>query len=231
MSKTIIRDNLQLIRHRIEETCRECGRKPAEVEVMAVCKGQDAKTIRTVYECGLHLLGENRQQEGETHMQSLAGLDIRWHFIGRLQKNKINRILTQYQFIQSVDSIKVLEHIHKRVEKPLDVFIEINIGEEKNKAGFTVDGLKKALTYIAQLNRVRITGLMAMPPFLEEVEATRPYFSRLRELRDGIARLHIANIPVHHLSMGMSRDYPLAVAEGATLVRIGSALFGPRRPS
>ena len=156
--------------------------------------------------------------------------DIEWHFIGRLQKNKINKILTLFRLIESVDGVKTLEHIHKRVDDPVEVFIEVNIGEEKSKSGFTIDGLKKAIPYIANLNKVNVSGLMAVPPYFEDAEKSRPYFARLRELQGDINRMAIANMKIAHLSMGMSHDYEVAVEEGATLVRIGTALFGRRKP-
>ena len=177
---------------------------------------------------GVRLLGENKVQEAENHMRQLADSDIDWHFIGKLQKNKINKLLSTFHLIESVDGVKSLEHIHKRVDTPVEVFIEINIGEEKNKSGFTIEGLKKAMPYIANLNKMIITGLMAVPPYFEDTEKVRPYFSRLRELKDEINRMAIANLKISHLSMGMSHDYEVAVEEGATIVRIGTALFGRR---
>ncbi len=228
MSNPTVQENLQQIRHRLSEACRRSGRQAADVELLAVCKGQDAFRIREAYDGGVRLMGENRQQEGEEHMRRLAGLDIGWHFIGRLQKNKINRVLAQYRLLQTVDGVKTAEHIHQRAAGPVDVFVEINIGEEPNKAGFTVSGLHQALGHLAQLGNVRIGGLMTVPPYLDDVAATRPYFRRLRELRDEINAREIPTISIRHLSMGMSRDFDLAVEEGATMVRIGSALFGAR---
>jgi len=163
-------------------------------------------------------------------MRHFPEKSIEWHFIGNLQKNKINRILNTFRLIESVDGVKTLEHIHKRVDKPAEVFIEINIGEEKSKSGFTIEGLKKAIPYIASLNKTIVAGLMTVPPYFEDTEKSRPYFARLRELGEEINRAGVANIRVAHLSMGMSHDYEVAVEEGATLLRIGTALFGRRKP-
>jgi pyridoxal phosphate enzyme (YggS family) len=225
-----IAENLELIKDNIEKACRRCQRDPRQVRILAVCKDQGPEKIRQVLDLGIRLLGENKSQEAEAHMRHFPGEKIEWHFIGKLQKNKINRILTLFRLIESVDGVKSLEHLHKRVDEPVEVFIEINIGEEKNKSGFTSEGLKKAIPYIASLNKVAVTGLMAVPPYFEDAEKIRPYFARLRELRDDINRMAIANVKLVHLSMGMSHDYEAAVEEGATLVRIGAAIFGRRKP-
>jgi len=134
-----------------------------------------------------------------------------------------------FHFIESVDGVKSLEHIHKRVDDPIEVFIEVNIAEEKSKSGFTIEGLKKAIPYISNLNKVTVSGLMAIPPYFEDAEKVRPYFSRLRELQNTINGMTIPNLKISHLSMGMSHDYEMAVEEGATIVRIGTALFGRRK--
>jgi hypothetical protein len=223
-----IRENLELIRQNIEKACLRAKRDPRQVQIMAVCKDQSAKKIRQVYDLGVRLFGENKTQEAEAHMHQFPGTDISWHFIGKLQKNKINKLLTIFQLIESVDGVKSLEHIHKRVDEPVELFIEINIGEEKSKSGFTIEGLKKALPYISNLNKVSVSGLMAIPPYFEDPEKVRPYFSQLRELKSAINQMATANLNISHLSMGMSHDYEVAVEEGATIVRIGTALFGKR---
>jgi len=221
-----VKENYQLIRSNIERACRRVKRSPDQVQVLAVCKDQPPEKIIEAYGCGIRLLGENRVQEAESHMRLLSGCPVRWHFIGRLQKNKLNKVITAFDLVQSVDGVKTLEHIHKRIERELEVFLEINIGEEASKSGFTVDGLKKAMNYVANLNRVRVTGLMIIPPPADDLDKMRPYFSRLRRLQDEINAWGIANLRIVHLSMGMSHDYEVAVEEGATMVRIGSALFG-----
>jgi pyridoxal phosphate enzyme (YggS family) len=223
-----IRENLELIKQNIEKACQRVKRDPRQVQVVAVCKDQSAKKIKQVYDLGIRLLGESKTQEAEIHMQQLIDSDITWHFIGKLQKNKINKLLSIFNLIESVDGVKSLEHIHKRVDEPVELFIEINIGEEKSKSGFTIEGLKKALPYISNLNKVIISGLMAIPPYFEDPEKGRPYFSQLRELKNTINQMGTANLQISHLSMGMSHDYEVAVEEGATIVRIGTALFGRR---
>jgi hypothetical protein len=223
-----IRDNYQKIKENITKACQRVGRDPSEVTIMGVAKAQPSEKIKEAHECGIHMIGENKTQEAEVHQAEQKDLDIQWHFIGKLQKNKINRILRNFDFIQSVDGVKSLEHIHKRVSDVIEVFIEINIGDEKNKSGFTVDGLKKALNYIATLDRVKITGLMTIPPVGDDPEDVRPYFRMVRELKDEINGMKLSNFDIKHLSMGMTSDYEIAVEEGATIVRIGTALFGRR---
>jgi pyridoxal phosphate enzyme (YggS family) len=193
-----------------------------------VCKSQPVQKISELQACGVRLMGENRIQEAEIHQQQLSGLDIEWHFIGRLQKNKINKILKNFHFIQSVDGVKSLEHINKRVDEDTEVFIEINIGDEVNKSGFTVEGLKKALEYISHLNRIRITGLMTIPPYFEDSECVRPYFRKMMKLKLELNEMRLPNFNINDLSMGMSDDYEIAIEEGSTLLRIGTALFGRR---
>jgi pyridoxal phosphate enzyme (YggS family) len=225
-----IKENFELIQNNIEKACLRAKRDPQQVQILAVCKDQGLEKIRQVLDQGIRLLGENKTQEAELHMQHFAGAEIDWHFIGKLQKNKINKILAMFHFIESVDGVKSLEHIHKRVDDAVEVFIEVNIAEEKSKSGFTIEGLKKAIPYVSNLNKVNVSGLMAIPPYFEDAEKVRPYFSRLRELQNSINQMAIPNLKISHLSMGMSHDYEVAVEEGATIVRIGTALFGKRKP-
>ena len=223
-----IKDSYNQIRDQIERTCSRIGRNSSDIQLLGVCKDQPIENIIEAYECGINRLGENRVQEAELHMSQLESFDIEWHFIGKLQKNKINRILKSFHTVQSVDGVKALEHIQKRITEPRDVFIEINIADEKNKSGFTVDGLKKALNYISQLIRIRIVGLMTLPPFCDDPEDSRPFFSQMRTLQQEINEQKFDNINIRHLSMGMSHDYDIAIEEGATIIRIGTALFGRR---
>ena len=223
-----ISENYQKIMENVKRACQRVKRNASEVQLMGVAKNQPSEKIREAYECGLKLIGENKTQEAEQHQEELSELPIKWHFIGKLQKNKINRILKGFDFIQSVDGVKSLEHIHKRVAKRTDVFIEINIGDEKNKSGFTIDGLMKALNYISLLDRVRISGLMTIPPLCDDPEDMRTYFRKVRDLKDELNGKKLPTFNIKHLSMGMSNDYEVAIEEGATIIRIGTALFGRR---
>ena len=223
-----VKDNYEKIMETIQRACQRVDRNASEVKILGVAKDHSSEQIKEAHKCGLKLVGENKTQEAEIHRAELESLDITWHFIGKLQKNKINRILRSFDFIESVDGVKSLEHIHKRVTEIIEVFIEINIGEEKNKSGFTVDGLMKALNYISLLDRVKITGLMILPPYSDDPEEVRPYFKQVRQLKDKLNGLKLKNFDIQHLSMGMSDDYEVAIEEGATIVRLGTALFGRR---
>ena len=223
-----IKQNYDKILANIERACNRAKRDPKQIKILGVCKNQSSDKLIEAYDSGLRFFGENKTQEAEEHQAALEGKEIKWHFIGKLQKNKINRVLKSFDFIESVDSVKSLEHIHKRVDEEIETFIEINIGEEKNKSGFTIDGLKKALNYISMLNRVKIVGLMTIPPFDEDPEIMRPYFKKMNDLKDEINGLGLDNFDIRDLSMGMSNDYEVALEEGATIIRIGTALFGRR---
>ncbi len=223
-----IKQNYEKILNNVERICDRTKRDPKQIKILGVCKNQPAEKLIEAYECGVRYFGENKTQEAEEHQAALEGKDVTWHFIGKLQKNKINRVLKGFDFIESVDSVKSLEHIHKRVDNEIETFIEINIGEEKNKSGFTIDGLKKALNYISMLNRVKVVGLMTIPPFDDDPEIMRPYFTKMRELKDEINGFGLDNFKIRDLSMGMSNDYEVALEEGATILRIGTALFGRR---
>ena len=223
-----IKQNYDKILSNVEKACKRAKRDPKQVKILGVCKSQPSDKLIEAYDAGIRFFGENKTQEAEEHQAAPDEREITWHFIGKLQKNKINRVLKSFDFIESVDSVKSLEHIHKRVDEEIETFIEINIGEEKNKSGFTIDGLKKALNYISMLNRVKIVGLMTIPPFDEDPEIMRPYFKKINELKDEINGLGLDNFDIRDLSMGMSNDYEVALEEGATIIRIGTALFGRR---
>lgn len=223
-----VSENLRLIHQRIDAACLRAKRSPAEVRLMGVVKEQNPASIREAYSTGLRLFGENRTQEADVHQVELADLDIEWHFIGKLQKNKINKVLRSFSLIQTVDGVKNIEHIQKRISEPVAVFLEVNVGDEKNKSGFTIEGLRKAIPYISTMNRVVIKGLMAIPPFSEDPEESRPFFRCLKSLADEINEKRLPSVRIEHLSMGMSHDFEVAVEEGATMVRIGTALFGRR---
>ena len=223
-----VKENYKRIFDRIEKACNRSKRDIDDVRILAVCKNQPIERIIEAKEVGLKLFGENKTQEAEEHREVINSDGIEWHFIGKLQKNKINKILNSFDFIESVDSVKSIEHIHKRVDRETEVFIEINIADEKSKSGFTIEGLRKALNYISMLNRVKIVGLMCIPPFNDDPEFSRSYFTELKNLQNEINSMNLKNFEIRELSMGMSNDYEVAVEEGATIVRIGTALFGRR---
>lgn len=208
--------------HAIQEEVAAAARQ-RPVKIIGASKTVSPDRIREAYEAGLRFFGENRIQEAIPKIQALPG-DIEWHFIGHLQSNKVRDAVTYFSCIQSVDSARLLRKIDQessRQEKRLSVLIEINLGGEESKHGLDPEMLDALMKGSAGLQGVDIKGLMAIPPFFEDPEKVRPYFRRLRELAYAFPQLS-------ELSMGMSHDYIVAIQEGATMVRIGTALFGER---
>jgi hypothetical protein len=228
-------ERLAAIRGRIEDACRRAGRPAGSVTLVGASKTQPAAALAAAFQAGLGVFGENRVQEGLAKSRELGpGLAGRmeWHLIGPLQSNKVRAALDLFHTIHSIDRLAVAEAIDREAgARGLAVsgFLEINLGGEGTKHGFPLEGLAEAIQPLAHLQYLRIAGLMAIPPQGDTPEASRPWFRRLRELRDDLAaRPEWAGFP-GWLSMGMSDDYAVAVEEGATHVRVGTALFGPRR--
>ena len=199
-----------------------------KVKVIAVSKTQPGAKLREAYEAGVRVFGENRIQEAIPKIQELSSLPVEWHFIGHLQTNKSRDAVRFFSWIHSIDSIKLLHHIEKEAAKQskrMSLLLEINLGGEESKSGTTEKDLPELLQEGKDLTWGRIRGLMTIPPFLEDVEKVRPYFQRLRGLRD---QYRPEYPELTELSMGMSHDYVVAIEEGATLIRIGTALFGER---
>ena len=229
-----IPDNLASIRERINEAATRTGKNPADVKLMAVSKTFPAEAIRQAYEAGQRLFGENRVQEfaGKTEsLRDLAGLEM--HLIGHLQSNKSRKAAELFAAIDSVDSLKLAERLNTsamELGKRLPVLIEINIGGEDVKAGVALDSakLEDLLASASRFTNLQICGLMTVPPFTDDPEGARPFFRRLRELRDQIAARNLPGINMDELSMGMSHDFEVAIEEGSTCVRLGTAIFGAR---
>ncbi len=224
----LIHDNLSLVKSKIAEAAQRVHRKPEDVELIAVSKTFPADVIREAVEAGHRLFGENRVQELLGKIADLPP-DLRWHLIGHLQSNKVRKILPVVEAIHSVDSLALACDIN-RVASELGLFpkvyLEVNVAGEATKHGFAPDTVEAALEDLLKLDRLQIEGLMCVPPISEKAEDSRRYFVLLRELRDRLAK--VAGVPFSGLSMGMSGDYTVAVEEGATLVRVGSAIFGGR---
>jgi hypothetical protein len=223
-TSTDIRANLERVQAVIAAACRRAGRSPDGVLLIAVSKTMPAERVKAAVEAGAAALGENRVQEAKDKIEAL-GHPVPWHLIGHLQTNKAKDAVQLFDCIQSVDRLDLAKEINRRAEaagRTVDALVEVNLGEESQKGGARPDEVKALLEAIAALGRVRVRGLMAIPPASADPEATRPHFRRLRALRD-LAGLE-------HLSMGMSADYAVAVEEGATIVRVGTAIFGPRAP-
>jgi PLP dependent protein len=218
------------IRERIAGACRRAGRDPGGVTLVGASKTQPVEALEAAWRAGLRVFGENRVQEGVAK-SALLPAEIEWHLIGPLQSNKVKTALDVFRAIHSVDRPKIAEALEKEAAaRGLTVpgFVEVNLGEEPSKHGFSPRGLAEAVRPLAGLQHLRIVGLMAIPPFGESPEDSRTWFRRLRELRDELAaRPEWQGFP-GGLSMGMSDDFEVAVEEGATHVRVGTALFGPR---
>jgi pyridoxal phosphate enzyme (YggS family) len=224
-------ENIAKVQERIAAACVRVGRKPEEVRLIAISKTFPAERVRQAYEAGLRDFGENRVQEAMAKRPALSDLAITWHLVGHLQTNKAKPARELFQWIHSVDSLHLAEKLDKvalsRAEK-LPVLIEVNLGGEATKTGAqssAVVGLAQALS---RLETLELRGLMVIPPFLEEAEMVRPYFRRLRELAKEVAARNLPNVSMQELSMGMSHDFEVAIEEGATMVRIGTAIFGAR---
>ena len=221
-------ENLEKIQQRIRSACDRCDREPNSVTLLAVTKSQPPETVRAAADLGLTLFGENKVQEAKAKIPLCPGR-LRWHFIGHLQSNKCRDAVELFEMVQSVDSLSLAQEISKRADqaaKTMPVLLEVNVAGETSKFGYPPERLLAELEKINAQQRIEIHGLMTVPPWSAEPEKTRPHFQRLRELKERAER--VLGAPLPHLSMGMSGDFDVAIEEGATMVRIGTALFGPR---
>jgi pyridoxal phosphate enzyme (YggS family) len=229
-----IADNVAEIRKRIAAAARRVGRNADDIVLMGVSKTFPADAVREAYAAGIRVFGENRVQEFAEKFPAIAHLpDAEWHLIGHLQSNKTGRATELFDAVDSVDSLRLAERLDAAAAtlgKKLRVLIEINVGGEAAKAGLpaTSPELEAILQAALRLEHLEIRGLMAIPPFVEDVEEARPYFRELREIRDKIAARGLSGVGMSVLSMGMSHDFETAVQEGSTCVRIGTGIFGTR---
>lgn len=227
-----IAQNIASVRERIERAVRRANRSPESVRLVAVSKTVEAQRIRDACAAGLREFGENRVQEAAAKKPALADLAIRWHMVGHLQSNKAQKAAELFDEIQSVDSLPLAEKLDHAVEKTgrerLPILVQVRMGGEPTKSGVEDKELLSLARGIARLEHLAIQGLMSIPPFFEDPEQARPYFRRLRELAGELAGAGIAGMSTQELSMGMSHDFEVAIEEGATIVRIGTAIFGQR---
>jgi PLP dependent protein len=226
-----IRDNLLRVQERIGAAARKVGRRSDEITLIGVSKTQPAEAIRAAYEAGLRHFGENRVQEWEGKRVMLGDLQANWHLIGHLQSNKAARAAGLFHSVDSVDDLALAQRLERaRGEQAsgakLRILIEVRVEEEQSKSGVKPEEAAALARKLAELAHLELAGLMCIPPFLEEPAKVRPYFRRLRELRDSLAPQIGRDLPV--LSMGMSHDFEIAIEEGATEVRVGAAIFGSR---
>jgi hypothetical protein len=229
-----IAENLARVRERIDAAARRAGRRSEDIALMAVSKTFPAQRIREAYDAGLRLFGENRVQELGGKTNSLRDLhNAEWHLIGHLQSNKAARAVELFAGVDSVDSLRLAQKLNASAQqfgKKLEVLIEINVGGEAAKSGVAPDSreLEDLLSAARELDHLEFRGLMTVPPFTEDPLHARPYFLRLRELRDQIAARRLPTGDMNALSMGMSHDFEVAIEEGSTCVRVGTAIFGTR---
>ncbi|MGW8312970.1 MAG: YggS family pyridoxal phosphate-dependent enzyme [Desulfuromonadales bacterium] len=222
--------NIVEIQQRIAAVCRKCGRDPGHVRLVAVSKKKPAAAIEAAVGAGQGLFGESYVQECVAKIDAVQS-SAEWHFIGALQSNKVKYLRGKVSMIHSVDRLSLAAEIDRQWGKDnacVDVLIQVNLGEEASKSGTMADQAIELVRQIAPMRHVSIKGLMALPPWEEDPEAVRPYFRQLRQLAGQIASLQLPNVSMRELSMGMSHDFEVAIEEGATLVRIGTAIFGER---
>ncbi len=226
----MVKENLEEVKKRIFKACKRAGRNPEEVTLIAVSKTKPADMITEAYNSGARDFGENKVQELTEKCLILPG-DIRWHMIGHLQRNKVKQVVGMTALIHSVDSIRLAEQIQEEAAKKnvtVDILLEVNVAKEESKFGFNLDEAESAISEIATFQHVKIKGLMTIAPFVENPEENRPVFQKLNQLYIDMQRKNIDNVNMTVLSMGMTGDYEVAIEEGATLVRVGTGIFGTR---
>jgi len=223
-----IRENLLKVKERIRRAAQRSKRDPSEIKLVAVSKTVEAACIKEAIEAGVSILGENYVQEAKRKIEEI-GRSVAWHFIGHLQSNKAKYVVYLFDMIHSLDNIPLAEELSRRAEQAdrmIKVLIEINLSGEATKFGTDEGEILNLARRILQLSHLSLEGLMTMPPYFDSPEMSRPYYVKLRELKERLVR---EGIPMKELSMGMSNDFEIAIEEGATYVRVGTAIFGPRK--
>lgn len=226
-----ITENLAVIKQRIQRACLRANRDPAQVKLIGVSKTVPADRVREGIQAGVTLLGENYVQEAQEKIAQLQGLGASWHFIGHLQSNKARVAVDLFDLIHTVDRNSLAKELNRRAEQTgrrLDVLLEVNVGEEASKSGASQQDLVALFRYASSLDGLAVRGLMALPPYLEDPEQVRPYFQQMRVLLDRLRQDAARPEQLSELSMGMSHDFEVAIEEGATFIRVGTALFGER---
>jgi pyridoxal phosphate enzyme (YggS family) len=223
--------NYRGILDRITAAAEKVRRDPGAVRLLAAAKSQSVEAIRAALAAGVTLVGENYVQEAADKKKQISA-SIEWHMIGHLQRNKARAALDLFDLVESLDNLALARELDKegaKRDKTIRAFVEVNLGGEASKSGVAQEQVHALMEALSELSHLSIEGLMTVPPFRENLEDVRPYFRALRELRDSLAGLHLPNVELKELSMGMTHDFTVAIEEGATIVRIGTALFGPRK--
>jgi pyridoxal phosphate enzyme (YggS family) len=228
---TQIADNIRTIRNRMAAAAARAGRDPAGIRLMAVSKTVEPERIRQAIDAGVGLLGENYVQEAREKIPAV-GQAVQWHMIGHLQTNKVKYVVTLFDWIHSVDRLELAQELSRRAGqhgRVLNVLIEINVSGEASKNGARPADVLELARQVAALPNLSVRGLMTMPPYSDDPENSRPYFVALRRLRDELAAAALPGVAMAELSMGMTDDFEVAIEEGATIIRVGRAIFGERR--
>ncbi len=226
----MLSDNLHEVQENIRKACERSGRNPEDVTLIAVSKTKPVSDIEQIYAAGIREFGENKVQEMNDKQKVLPG-DINWHMIGHLQRNKVKYIVDNVAMIHSVDSVRLAEEISKEAVKKnvtVDILVEVNVAKEESKFGLYTEDVRQFVEQISKLPGINIKGLMTSAPFVDNPEDNRQYFRKLKDLSVDINAKNIDNVHMDFLSMGMTNDYVVAVEEGATHVRVGTAIFGHR---
>jgi pyridoxal phosphate enzyme (YggS family) len=227
-----LKQRLEQVRERIRKVCESCNRDADSVRLVVVSKTIPAGTVKEAIESGVRILGENYVQEAREKFDALIQYPVSWHFIGHLQSNKTKYAVRLFDLIHSVDSLKLARELDKqakKVDKIQQILVQVNISEEDTKSGITADEAPRLISEISELENLSIRGLMTMPPYFYQPEKVKPFFAALRKLRDQVKERSLTNVSMEELSMGMTGDFEVAIEEGATLVRIGTAIFGERK--
>jgi pyridoxal phosphate enzyme (YggS family) len=227
-----LKDRLEQVNARIKKAADACRRPLDSIRLIAVSKTMPTEVVKKAIEAGVMDLGENYIQEAREKINTLATANVNWHFIGHLQSNKAKYAVRLFDLIHSVDSFKLARELNKHAQKNnkiQSILVQVNVAQEDSKSGVYVEDTIALIRDISQLENVAVKGLMTMPPYFNAPEKTRPFFAALRSLQDQIKEAGIPNIAMDELSMGMTGDFEAAIAEGATMVRIGTAIFGERR--
>jgi pyridoxal phosphate enzyme (YggS family) len=225
-----IADNLARVRERMVEAAIRSGRTPDSVKLVGVTKTVDLDRIKEAVSAGLQILGENYVQEARGKIRELKDR-VSWHFVGRLQTNKAKYAVKLFDMIQTVDSFRLAQELNRRAQplgRTVPIIIQVNLAGEVSKGGVEPSECLSLIRQVSVLENLQIRGLMTMPPFFDQPERARPYFAQLREMSQKIAEAQVAGVEMHELSMGMSGDFEAAIEEGATLIRVGTAIFGER---
>lgn len=225
-----IRKNIETVKKHMEAACEKCGRDAGEVRLIAVSKTKPLSALQEAYTCGCRDFGENKVQELVEKYEAMPK-DIRWHMIGHLQRNKVKYLVDKVFLIHSVDSLRLAQEIEKeaaKLEKTVNILIEVNVAEEESKYGVTAEETPALIEEIAKMPHIRVKGLMTIAPYVEDAEENRQYFEKLNKIYVDIIHKNIDNVFMEELSMGMTGDYEVAITEGATYIRVGTGIFGER---